>query len=111
MTALRSIALAISLLLTTAVGLHAQSPAALPPGMTQEQFDTLVDSISKSVAEKLKAEGVPAAQTPAPAAKSGKGSAAPKAAAAPKSKPPRIEGEEAPDEFAVFFEQAQRVVQ
>jgi small-conductance mechanosensitive channel len=109
MTAIRSIALAISLLLTTAVGLHAQSPAALPPGMTQEQFDTLVDSISKSVAEKLKAEGVPAAQTPAPAAKSGKGGAAP--AAAPKPKPSRIAGEETPDEFAVFFEQAQRVVQ
>lgn len=76
--------------------------------MTQEQFDTLVDSISKSVAEKLKEEGVPAAQTPAPAAKATKGATAPKATAAAKPKP-GLGGEEGPDEFAVFLAQAQRV--
>ena len=53
--------------------LRAQPAPALPAGMTQEQFDMLVDAISKSVVEKMKAEGGPAA-TPEPAkAKPNKG--------------------------------------
>ena len=37
-------------------------PATAPPaGMSQQQFDALVDAISKAVADKLKAEGVAAA--------------------------------------------------
>ena len=60
MSALRSIALAISLLLAGVVAVHAQAPAAAPSGMTQQQFDSLVDAISKSVAEKLKADGIAA---------------------------------------------------
>ena len=67
MSALRSIALAIGLLLAAVVAVHAQAPAAAPSGMTQQQFDSLVDAISKSVAEKLKADGI--AAPPKPAAK------------------------------------------
>lgn len=43
---LRLIAAAMSVLLASAVMAHAQAPAAPPPGMTQEQFDSLVDAIS-----------------------------------------------------------------
>jgi len=100
MTALRSIVLAIALIFSSVAAIHGQAPSALPPGMTQEQFDSLVDAISKSVAEKLKAEGVPA-----PAAKSKSG----KEAAAPAPKPAKVAGAEAPDEFAVFLQRAGRV--
>jgi len=65
---LRSIAAAMSVLLASAVMAHAQAPATPPPGMTQQQFDSLVDAISNSVTEKLKAEGVPAAPAGSPAA-------------------------------------------
>jgi moderate conductance mechanosensitive channel len=60
MSALRSIVLAINLLLAAVVTVHAQAPAVAPSGMTQQQFDSLVDAISKSVAEKLKADGIAA---------------------------------------------------
>ena len=73
MSALRSMALAISLLLTAVFAVHAQAPAAPPSGLTQQQFDTLVDAISKSVAEKLKADGItapPKTAKPAAAASS-----------------------------------------
>ncbi len=82
---------------------HAQAPADLPAGMTQEQFDALVDAISKSVAERLKAEGIPSAAAPA---KSGK--AAP--AASPKPAPPKVAAADRPDEFAIFLHQAGRVI-
>jgi small-conductance mechanosensitive channel len=77
-TVLRSTAMAILALLATAfagVG-HAQiapppkgtpppkEQTSVPPDMTQEQFDSLVNAITKSVLEKLKSEGVPAAGTP-----------------------------------------------
>ena len=42
----------------------ARNRPAVPPDMTQEQFDSLVNAITKSVLEKLKSEGVPAAGTP-----------------------------------------------
>jgi len=95
---------------------HAQStPTAPPAGMTQQQFDSLVDAISNSVTEKLKAEGAaaPAAAAPAspaakPAASDGKGSKSSKPAPGPKivKMPPK----EGPDGFAVFFERADKVL-
>ena len=83
MSALRSIALAISLLLAAVVAVHAQAPAVAPSGMTQQQFDSLVDAISKSVAEKLKADGI---------------------AAPPKTAKPAAA--ESPDAFGAFFAHA-----
>ena len=83
MILLRSLLLALVLAFAGATMSHAQAPADLPAGMTQEQFDALVEAISKSVAERLKAEGIPAAAAPA---KSGK--AAP--AATPKPAPPKV---------------------
>jgi len=63
MTILRSIVLAIALLLGTGAAL-AQSPttapATLPAGMTQEQMDAVVSAITRSVLEKLKDEKTPA---------------------------------------------------
>jgi small-conductance mechanosensitive channel len=100
---LRSIAAAVSVLLASAVMAHAQAPAAPPPGMTQEQFDSLVDAISNSVTEKLKAEGVPA--EPAAQPKAGKGAPAAK----PKIVITAIDDE--PDEFGLFFERAKGVAQ
>src|SRR5690349_9169891 len=76
--------------------LHAQPAPALPAGMTQQQFDTLVDAISKSVVEKIKAEGVPAA-TPDPATKPKSGKGAP---------PPQIvrtPPKQGPSDFAIFL--------
>ena len=83
MSALRSISLAISLLLAAVVAVHAQAPASAPSGMTQQQFDSLVDAISKSVAEKLKADGV---ATP--------------------PKPAKPAATESPDAFGAFFAHA-----
>ena len=106
MSALRSIVLAMSLLCVSLVPAMAQAPAAAPPGMTQEQFNALVDAIGKSVAEKLKAEGVPVATPPAAAP-----AAAPKSAKAPP--PPKIIKtpiKEGPDEFAIFFQHAKQVI-
>ena len=60
MTALRLIALAMILLAGNIVAVYGQTPSPLPPGMTQEQFDAMVDAISKAVVVKLKNEGVPA---------------------------------------------------
>ena len=104
---LRSIAAAVSVLLASAVMAHAQAPAAPPPGMTQEQFDSLVDAISNSVTEKLKAEGVPAGSASSPAAQPKAGKGAP--AAKPKIVITAIDDE--PDEFGLFFERAKGVAQ
>ncbi|TAJ40955.1 MAG: mechanosensitive ion channel family protein [Reyranella sp.] len=107
MSAFRSIVFALSLLCAAVTTVYAQAPAAVPPGMTQEQFDSLVEAISNSVTEKLKAEGIPAAPAPA---------AAPPAAASKSSKappPPKIIKTpvgEGPDEFAVFIQRAKQVV-
>ena len=68
MTVLRLIVLAMLVIAANAAGAAAQSPSPLPPGMTQVQFDTMVDAISKAVAEKLKAEQGTAASAPAPPA-------------------------------------------
>ncbi|MFO1159847.1 MAG: mechanosensitive ion channel [Reyranellaceae bacterium] len=91
----------------------AQTPAAPPAGMTQQQFDALVDAISNSVTEKLKAEGAvapPAVAAPAkPAAADSKGAKGAKPAPGPKivKMPPK----EGPDGFAVFFERADKVLE
>jgi hypothetical protein len=77
--------------------------------MTQEQFNALVDAISNSVTEKLKAEGTPAAPaTPATPA-------APAASSKSKSSKPaptivRTPIPEGPGAFAVFIERAGGVV-
>jgi small-conductance mechanosensitive channel len=98
---LRSIAAAVSVLLASAAMAHAQAPAAPPPGMTQEQFDSLVDAISNSVTEKLKAAGP--AGSPAAQPKAGKGAPAAK----PKIVITAIDDE--PDEFGLFFGRAKGV--
>lgn len=50
----------------TASAQQSASPAGIPAGMTREQFDALVEAISKSVAERIKA--APAADAAKPAA-------------------------------------------
>lgn len=90
---------------------YAQStPAAPPAGMTQEQFDALVDAISSSVTEKLKAEGAqaPAAVSAKPAASDSKGAKSGKPPPGPKivKMPPK----EGPDGFTVFFERTDGVL-
>jgi moderate conductance mechanosensitive channel len=101
--------LLVLLLSLGAAGAGAQTPATPPAGMTQEQFNALVDAISNSVAEKLKAEEAPAAAAPS--------AAAPAAASSSKSKakppPPSIVRTGLPDgpgPFAVFIERAGKVV-
>ena len=78
--------------------------------MTQEQFNALVDAISNSVTEKLKAEGAPAA--PAAAAPA---PAAPAASSKSKSSKPAptivlTPIPEGPGAFAVFIERAGGVI-
>ncbi len=99
---LRVLALALALLFPATLTAIAQTAAPPPAGMTQEQFDSLVDAISKSVAERLKADEKPAADKP----KSGKAAAHPPAhvivhepASARKS-----------GEFAAFLANAGRVL-
>ena len=100
--------LVLFLFLGAAAGAGAQTPATPPAGMTSEQFNALVDAISNSVAEKLKAEEAHPAQ-PAPPA------AAPAPSSKSKAKPPppsivRTGLPEGPGPFAVFIERAGNVV-
>ena len=106
MNVLRSLAYALSLALAFVASAQAQSPgtpASPPAGLSQQQFDSLVDAISSSVSEKLKADqaNTPAAApdpAPAPAASSSK----PKA----KAPPPKIvhvEPKAGPDPFVAFI--------
>ncbi len=70
--------LLVSLLFILAIGAHAQTTAPAPPaGMTQQQFDALVERISNAVVDRLKKEGV-VAPTPVEPAK-------PEAAAGPEA--------------------------
>ena len=62
------IVLATILIVGHIVEASGQTPSTLPPGMTQAQFDAMVDAISKAVADKLKKEGAIATPAPAPAA-------------------------------------------
>jgi small-conductance mechanosensitive channel len=86
------------LLLLGAAAAQAQTPVTPPPGMTQQQFDALVDSIARSVADKLKAEAAPAAKP------AGKG--------APPAKPEivRTPIKEGPGPFVVFMKRLGEVV-
>jgi small-conductance mechanosensitive channel len=70
MTALRLFVLAMIFIVGTVVGAAAQAPTTMPPGMTQAQFDAMVDAISKAVAARLKSEegGAPPAAAPPTAA-------------------------------------------
>jgi small-conductance mechanosensitive channel len=99
-TIFRTLALAISLIVLGGAISYAQAPATPPPGMTQPQFDALVDAIAKSVADKLKAEGVPAttpASEPSSKAKSGK-------APPPQAHIIRTPPKQGPSDFAIFLQ-------
>lgn len=65
---LRSFVLAFGILLALAAvqASLAQSSQQAPAGLSQQQFDALVDALSKSVVEKLKAESKPAAEPAKP---------------------------------------------
>lgn len=105
MLILRVLALTISLVLAGTIAIRAETPPAPPSGMTQEQFDSLVDAISKSVVEKLKAEGVPAPAADAVAKpKSGKGAPSPKPGIV------RTTPRQGPSEFALFVQRLGKVV-
>ena len=89
---------------------RAQTPAAPPAGLSRQQFDSLVDAISNSVSEKLKAEGavVPSATpaAPAPAASDSKS----KSKAPPPPKIVHVEPKAGPDPFVAFINGTVRVV-
>ncbi len=104
MSVFRALALTISVLVLGTVTIRAETPPAAPPGMTQEQFDALVDAISKSVADKLKSEGVVAPASDAVAKpKPGKGASPAKAEIA------RTSPQEGPGAFALFLQRAGKV--
>lgn len=65
---LRSFALAFGILLAVAMvqASLAQGSQQVPAGLSQQQFDALVDALSKSVVEKLKAESKPATEPAKP---------------------------------------------
>ncbi|HEY6983460.1 mechanosensitive ion channel family protein [Reyranella sp.] len=104
MFGLRAFALTISLLVLGTAASRAETPTP-PAGMTQEQFDALVDAIGNSVVEKLKAEGI-AAPAPEAAAKPKSGKGAP----APKAEIVRVPPRQGPGEFALFLQRLGRVV-
>jgi small-conductance mechanosensitive channel len=110
MNHLRIVIAMLGLLVAGGAFAQDKNQPTLPPGMTQQQFDALVDAISQSVADRLKAEGVtavpPAAQT-APASQSAKG----KPGKAP-DKPLIIKRpiENTPDPVATFLEDSDRVL-
>ena len=115
-TTIIALAIAVALLFQGAFVARLEAQTNPPAGMTQQQFDALVEAISNSVTEKLKAEGAqaaPAATAPAssaatPAASDSKGSKASKPPPGPKivKMPPK----EGPDSFTVFFERADGVL-
>ena len=86
------IVLATILIVGNIVEVSGQTPSTLPPGMTQAQFDAMVDAISKAVADKLKNEG--AIATPGPA-----------------SAPPPAAGNVVADQLAAFVDKAEHVFQ
>lgn len=110
MNALRTLALALTLALGLSVSVQAQAPAVPPAGLSQQQFDSLVDAISNSVTEKLKAESTHA---PAPAAAPAPAPAASESKAKSKAPPPpkivRVEPKAGPDPFAAFIDGTMKV--
>jgi small-conductance mechanosensitive channel len=85
---------AIFLLIAIVVAGSLRAQTALPPNMTQEQYDALVNAITKSVIEKLKTEGVP-----------------PAAASPTKHSPFDVTTQQAPDEIDIFLQRATKVIQ
>ena len=114
MSRILSAGLAVLVLLSGTVA-HAQAPAApptAPAGMSQQQFDALVEAISNSVTEKLKAEGK-AAPAPAPAAPAPPAPAASSSKSKTKPPPPQVIRTglpEGPGPVAIFIEKAGHVV-
>ena len=109
MNALRSLVMALMLAAGLGVSAQAQTSAAPPAGLSQQQFDSLVDAISNSVSEKLKSEGaqVPsAAPAPAPAASEPKS----KSKGTPPPKIIHVEPKAGPDPFAAFIDGTVKVV-
>ena len=111
MPAIGATMLALVLLFMGAAGAGAQTPATPPAGMTQDQFNSLVEAISNSVTEKLKAEGAHAAPAAPPAAthaesssskSKGKGAPAPSIVVTPIAT--------GPGPVAVFIDHAGNVV-
>jgi moderate conductance mechanosensitive channel len=114
MRAIGAATLALVLLLGAA-GAGAQtaatSPATPPAGMTQDQFNSLVDAISNSVTEKLKAEGTHAAPAAPPAATHAESSSSKsKGKGVPPPSIVRTPIPEGPGPFAIFIERAGHVV-
>jgi len=109
----RLFALTVAILFGWHAAAFAQAPSPVPPGMTQEQFNTMVDAIANSVAEKLKAENTPAEPATAPAAEpAAKPAAKPSSKAkapAPTVKITKLQPSDGPDKFAVFLGQVKRV--
>ena len=110
---IRALLAAALLWVASVVPLQAQTAAAPPAGLSQEQFNALVDAISNSVTEKLKAQGT----VPATEAKPEKAEAAKPAASSSKGgKPPPgpkiivTAPKEGPNAFGVFLEDARRVL-
>jgi moderate conductance mechanosensitive channel len=102
MTIFRALALTLFLFvgpISVVPASRAETPAAPPAGMTQEQYDSLVDAISTSVAQKLKAEDSQ------PTAKSKTGKDAP----APRPEIVKTGPKQGPGEFALFLQRAGRV--
>src|SRR5260370_9393409 len=66
-TGLRLTVLAMLLLVGDIVAVYGQGTSALPPGMTQDQFDSMVDAIGKALVVKLRSEGALPAPVPAAA--------------------------------------------
>ena len=92
MTALRLIALVMILLVGDIAAVDGKTPSPLPPGMTQDQFDAMVDAISKAVVVKLKNEGALPTRVPAAAAS-----------------PAGVRSNVVADELAVFLEKTEHV--
>ncbi len=108
MNAVRILALALMLALGLGVPAQGQTSASPPAGLSQQQFDSLVDAISNSVSEKLKAEGTHA-PTAAPAAAPAAAESKSKSKAAPPPKIVRVEPKTGPDPFAAFIDGTVRV--
>jgi small-conductance mechanosensitive channel len=90
---IRAILLVLSLVFVSPVAV-AQAPVQPPAGMSQVDFDRLVDAISQAVAQKLKAEGAGAPATAAP----------------PPPKPSGDAQEAAAAGFAEFFTRSKAVI-
>ena len=110
MNVLRTLALAMALALGMGIPAHAQTPASPPAGLSQQQFDSLVDAISNSVTEKLKAEGAHApAAAPAPAPAPAAAEPKSKSKAPPPPKIVRVEPKAGHDPFAAFIDGTMKV--